>query len=106
MNYQVTKYSDKVLGTCLQGYVEASYEQLHKLFGEPLEHPDPYKVSSEWIIQFDDGSIATIYDYKETNLYDSCGPSVEEFRALPLYSWHIGGTSAEAVQRVQDIVDQ
>ncbi len=107
MNYAVIDYdSDKVVGTCLQGYIEASYERLHYLFGEPIGQPDPYKVSTEWIIQFDDGVVATIYDYKETNVYDPCGPTVDEFRARPSYDWHIGGKSKDIVDRVRDILTQ
>jgi len=36
------------------------------------------------------GNIATIYDWKETELYGEGGISVKEFRKLPSYSWHIG----------------
>ena len=106
MNYVVTDRDDKVIGTCLQGYVEASYGQLHKLLGEPIEIDDPYKVSTEWIIEWDDGVITTIYDYKDTTSYNSDGLSLKEFRALKSYQWHIGGKSEDVVARVQELIDQ
>ena len=106
MNYVVTKYSDNVMGTSLQEYVETSYRRLHKLFGEPIDQPDPYKVSTQWVLEWDDGAIATIYDYKETKTYDSYGPSVDVFRTRKSYTWHIGGRSEDVVVRVQQIIDE
>jgi hypothetical protein len=61
------------------------------LFGEPNQSSDGYKVSSEWLVT-DGEQTFSIYDYKETCLYSDDLPSVEEFRALPEYEWHIGGT--------------
>lgn len=104
MNYKVVEYSDKVAGSCLQGYVEASYAQLRELFG-PSNETDGYKVSTEWIIRFDDGAVATIYDYKMTNLYDREYPGVSAFRHMPSYNWHIGGHSKTIVQRVRDVIN-
>lgn len=77
-------------GTCLYGYLNASYKILVELFGAPSTS-DQYKVSTEWILEDQKGNVFTIYDYKETNLYDENNPSVEEFRALPTYEWHVGG---------------
>jgi len=72
------------------GYITLSYAELVQLFGEP-GFDDGYKVSSEWAI-VGPRVYCTIYDYKETNLYDDDLPSVDEFRALPSYEWHIGGS--------------
>lgn len=77
-------------GGHLIGYFTCSYADLVKLFGEP-DQSDGYKVSGEW--QVTDGRDQfSIYDYKETSLYDDCYPSVNQFRELPSYEWHIGGT--------------
>lgn len=80
----------KDYGTSLSGEIETSYKTLVKLFGKPNSQGDEYKVSSEWVLEDDLGNIATIYDYKATNLYDEGAPSVAQFRKLPSYSWHIG----------------
>ena len=76
-------------GTCLQGYIRAYYHQLVEVFGEPdLTNGD--KVTAEWCLDFEDGTVATIYDWKE---YET---------PMGLYQWHIGGNSQEAVDRVTD----
>lgn len=77
-------------GTSLRGYFAAAYKDLVAVFGPPLGESDGYKVSSEWKFVGPNGAVVTLYDYKETDLYDSDLPSVEEFRALPNYEWHIG----------------
>jgi hypothetical protein len=75
----------------LVGYINCSYADLVKVFGEPTSC-DGYKTSSEWcIVDTETGEKFSVYDYKDTNLYDSDAPSVEEFRAAPSYDWHIGG---------------
>ena len=74
--------------TSLQGYVPARYDQLVKVFGEPTDSGD--KTTAEWSLQFEDGTVATIYDWKEYKT------------PMGLYNWHIGGMSKKAVSRVQD----
>ncbi len=75
--------------TALGGYITASYAELERLLGPPNAASDGYKVSTEWTLSFN-GAIYTLYDYKETNFYDDDLPSVDEFRALPNYDWHVG----------------
>jgi hypothetical protein len=55
---------------------------------------DYEKVTTEWIIKFEDGTIATIYDWKR---YEEGAPVLNE-----VYEWHIGGYSETAVSRVQE----
>jgi hypothetical protein len=76
-----------VNGTSLQGYMEAYYHELVEVFGEPEGGSD--KTTVEWCLAFEDGTVATIYDWKE---YDT---------PMGLYQWHIGGKSNLAVARVQ-----
>lgn len=76
----------------LIGYVSLGFTELLEVFGPP-QRSDDYKVSSEWIIKdTKSGSVFTLYDYKETELYDSDLPSVEDFHKQPEYDWHIGGS--------------
>lgn len=78
-------------GTSLRGYVIASYPELEELFGDPLES-DGYKISGEWIFEDGDGNVFTLYDWKETELYDSELPSVMKFRnSGERVEFHIGG---------------
>lgn len=77
-------------GSSLRGYFRATYKELVKALGEPCE-ADGYKVSTEWKVR-DGENIYTIYDWKETSLYDPELWSVEEFRENEEpYLWHIGG---------------
>ena len=72
--------------TSLQGYMEAYYHQLVEVFGEPEDGGD--KTTVEWCLSFEDGTVATIYDWKE---YET---------PMGRYQWHIGGRSQKAVDRV------
>lgn len=87
-------------GTCLQGEVDASYAELCALFGSHHDG-DGYKVDAEWYVKFDDGTIATIYNWKN-------GKNYEGENGLPLEqidSWHVGGDSAQAETNVQIALD-
>jgi hypothetical protein len=75
--------SDAVGGTSLRGYVLAEFATLvQKLGSPPTTGPE---TPAEWTLQFDDGTISTLYCYK-------CG-------RIPtgIHMWHVGGHSAKAV---------
>jgi len=91
-------------GTCLQTTVLASYKQLEKLFGFPNCEGDEYKVSTEWNLVSEDGKVVTLYDYKRTDLYSSGYPTVDEFRSLPVYEWHIGGKGLTEALELRDFI--
>lgn len=78
-------------GTHLQGYVNTTYAQLVALFGQGMGAGD--KTTQEWILEFDNGAVATIYDWKEC-----CTPE-------GMYAWHVGGTQRTVVALVQDALD-
>lgn len=83
--------SDGEIGGSLVTEFTASYADLVTLLGEPNSTGDEYKVSTEWNLELEDGTNFRIYDWKMTSLYDSDGLSVEDFRKLPSYEWHLGG---------------
>ena len=77
--------------TCLQGYMNASYEELVQVFGEPtFDTPSgDGKTDIEWLLkihdnEFDEDHVVTIYNWKD---YDG-GLAA---RSNPNYEWHIGG---------------
>ena len=76
-----------ISGTCLQGYIETTYDELVSVFGEPTRLQGD-KVTVEWKIQFSDGTIASIYDWKLSET------------PMDYYPWHIGGMSKDAVNCV------
>ena len=79
-------------GTSLQGYMRATYDQLVARFGQPDGGGD--KTTVEWCLEFEDGTIATIYDWKE---YET---------PMYAYDWHIGGLSKMAVFAVKQAFKQ
>ena len=92
--------SDVVTGTFLVGTTgEVTREQIEKTFGGPtFIDNDPYeKVTVEWVIQFTNGIVATIYDWKR---YDLGTPLQNE-----PYNWHIGGTSKAVVELVNQALE-
>lgn len=82
-------------GTSLMGEITCSYQKLCKIFGHP-EHSDGYKTDAEWAIKFDDGTVASIYNWKDGKNYNgNDGLNVED-----ISNWHIGGHSQIAYTNV------
>jgi hypothetical protein len=94
--------TDSTVDVCmssLQGYIQSSYTSLVAVFGEPtyLDDDTDEKVNVEWEIRFEDGTIATIYNWKD---YDGGA----ECWADPQYYWHIGGFGQRAVELVSQVL--
>ena len=93
-----------ITGTSLQGYIEATYDDLVKAFGEPTfdstRGDEGDKVHTQWALEFEDEEdnlvVATIYDWKEDSAYNS---------RVGKYKWHIGGNSYDAVEAVTDYAE-
>ncbi len=82
----------------LQGYIAAEYDKLVEKLGEPTDG-DGEKVDAEWLIQFDDKTFATIYNYKDgVNYLGTSGLRVSE-----ITDWHIGGSNKTAADRVHEL---
>ena len=77
-------------GTSFKGDFYATYDEIVAVFGQPDFGPnkDGDKVTCEWCLEFEDGTVATIYDWKQ---YET---------PMGNYLWHIGGHDYEAVERV------
>lgn len=89
-------------GTSLQGYLDVAFSKIVEVFGEPDPECDSYKVAFQWRITFADGTVATIYDYKASSLYDEENPTPEKMREENFSDWHIGGKSSRAVELVRE----
>jgi hypothetical protein len=89
-----------VNGTCLQGEITAGYDELVSLFGKPQE-ADGYKVDAEWDIRFEDGTVATIYNWKNGKNY--CGEDGTPTEQIT--DWHVGGDHKRCVDKVQIAID-
>ena len=89
-------------GTSLQGYLRVSYADLVKKLGEPTENFDDFKSDAAWYIRWNDGVIATIYNWKNGKNY--CGPEGLTVEAITL--WNVGGlTSSDGVDRLQKLFE-
>ncbi len=82
----------EISGTCLQGYVDTTYDKLKKLFGEPTDGDGGYKVKCEWEIVFDDGLVGTVYDWKNPTHSEN------------ITDWHIGGMDKTVVHRIKELI--
>ena len=86
-------------GTCLQGYIGADYNILCEILGAHGKG-DEYKVDAEWVLRFSDGTIATIYNYKDGKNY--CGE--DGLDVEDICEWHVGGRSKRAVELVEKLL--
>ena len=85
-------------GTCLQCEIDVTYALLKKTFGKETCDGDGYKVDAEWVLKFEDGTVATIYNYKSGKNYNGKNGTPKS----KITDWHIGGTSYKAVERVEE----
>lgn len=101
MNYQT--HNETTIDTGGSGYignVDAGYDELCDLFGAP-SGGDGYKVDAQWRVRFEDGTVASIYNYKDgINYNGQNGVPVEKIR-----DWHVGGVKESAHRRVQIAID-
>jgi len=88
--FTVNKRTHNINGTHLQGYIKTTYNRLVEAFGEPQEGFD--KSTAEWSVRFSDGTLATIYDYRE------------DFTPHYPYDWHIGGHKPQAVLLIAEVL--
>ena len=88
-----------ITGTHLVGTIQCRYEKLATLFGNP-ELGDGYKTDAEWTIQFDDGTIAVIYNHKNgKNYLGENGTETED-----IFFWNVGGLSIKAHEAVLEAI--
>jgi len=92
---------ERINNTFLQGYIETTYQRLVEVFGEPFTDYDSFDISdAEWAMEFDDGQIATIYNYKDgKNYLGGRGLKVEN-----ITDWHIGGRTKDVAKKVFNMV--
>jgi|TARA_A100001201_G_scaffold2068_2_gene5148 hypothetical protein len=100
----IMEKTTNVGGTFLQGYIKATYEQLLKAFGEPHDPDgDNYKTDVEWAFKFADGTVATIYNWKNGHNYLG---EAEGLELNDITEWHVGGFNQKAVARVIDAIEK
>ena len=83
-------------GTGLVGYITTTYQELVEAFGMPSDNYDDYKSDAEWEVEFADGTVATIYNWKNGKNY--CGE--DGTHKTKITEWNVGGNSKEASRLV------
>ena len=86
----------------LQGYITAKYRDLVALFGAPTTG-DGHKVDAEWNIQFEDETIATIYNWKNGRNYNR--DSGDGLDVEYITDWNIGGFNERAVELIKQALE-
>ena len=86
--------------TCLQGYINTDYSTLRTCFGEPHD-ADEYKSDAGWNICFENGKVASIYNWKNGHNY--CG--ADGTPVTYITKWNIGGHEKQVVEMIQKVVE-
>jgi hypothetical protein len=80
---------NKMVGTHFFGSFEnVSFEELVELFGNPITTEDN-DIRLQWLIEFEDGLLATIYDYKQK----------KSIWTDPI-EWSVGGHDPRVMDRI------
>lgn len=90
MTFKTINDWSRVAGSSYKGSIDASYDDLKRIFGKHAGGTMDGKVRAEWIVEIA-GVVVTIYDYKDST-------PVTKYR-----DWHVGSKSSDAVQLL-DIV--
>lgn len=95
-------HNQKEIDVCFTSLIDVVYVDYSKIvekFGEPTIG-DEYKIDAEWEIEFEDGKVATIYNYKDGKNYNGeDGMPTEE-----ITEWHIGGKDKVVAERIKLIL--
>ena len=89
---KVNDITNNINFTSLVGYVDATYEELAAVLGEAEGDFD--KSTAHWSIEDENGTVATIYDWKTY------------MTPVGVYSWHIGGHNKKALELVETLLNK
>lgn len=82
------------------GTLNATYKDLVKAFGKP-KAGDGYKTEAEWDVELDEGFFVQIYNYKNSQSYNSKSPTIKQVR-----EWSVNGTDSDAIEWVKGMLGQ
>ena len=95
-------------GTSLVGYLEVtSFYRLIEMFGRPSDNFDDYKSDAEWDIEFDDGLVATIYNWKNgLNYNDKIDKDGNHgLQLTDITYWNVGGKDPKVLDRLMTMLE-
>ena len=78
--------------------INASVNDLTKVLGEPQYDANhgTDKINLEWMMELNDGSVFTVYDYKEYRVLDK----------REIIEWHIGGLNGLVTERAKGFIKE
>ncbi len=85
-------------GTHLQDYLYVDYKSIVARYGQPISVVDGYKIDAEWIIEWEDGLVGTIYNWKNGKNY----LGKDGIPLVKINEWNIGGKNKIVVRRIRD----
>lgn len=95
MNFNIDSHLN-INNTCKVGAINISFYELVELLGPPVCGPSSdCKTQCEWHLEFEDGTIATIYDYKQGDI------PIEQINY-----WNIGGKTPRAYGMVLCAIEE
>jgi len=90
-----------VNGTSVRGFLICNYQELVDRFGKPLSAGfDDSKSDAEWHIKFEDGAVATIYNWKNGRNY----LGDEGLYPWEIMNWNIGGDRIGIESRIKGLI--
>jgi len=96
-------------GTSLVGHLErVDFYRLIEVFGRPgTDNHDDYKCDAQWDIEFGDGLVATIYNWKNSlNYNDRIEKNGDHGMQLTdMTHWNIGGKDPKVVDRLMSMLE-
>lgn len=102
MNYKThNEKKINIVGTFLISCIDIDYNTLKGIFGKPTDG-DGYKIDAEWEIEFEDGKVATIYNYKDGKNYNGRNGIPK----TKIREWHIGGREEIVANRIVEIIKE
>ncbi len=85
-------------GTFQQDKINIAYNKLVDIFGEPHHEVNELRIDRKWLLQFDDGTVAIIYNWKNGANWQGD----DSILADSITDWCIGGCT----QRAADLIKQ
>lgn len=86
-----------VSGTSYKGEIKTTYKKLVDVFGEPGKGSADGKTDVNWKIEFDNGEVANIYNWKNGVKYGNTNiESINE--------WNIGGYKSSVVKLIEELI--
>lgn len=98
MNY-ITHNDERInlSGTSYKGEITTTYNRLVELFGEPSRSSGDGKMDVKWDVEFENGIVGSIYNYKNGVRYGN--PNIES-----ITEWNIGGHKSECVKLIKELI--